>query len=142
MSTHAQVRSVTPMPRVALGVVVAIIVALVVNTGIAYGAAALLPHGTQTGLMLIAFGPLTALGVIAGTVGWALIRRTSARPRAVLRVLVPVVFAVSLIPGVVLLIVGNSALNVVGLWAMHLVVTLVTITSAGRVLPLPESAQQ
>lgn len=137
-SAEAHVRPVPqPMARVAVGTVAAIVVALVVNTGIAFGAAALDQGGTRIGLMPVAYGPLTALGVIAGTVGWALVRRNAARPRQLLRVLVPAVVAVSLVPGIVLLVLGNSPVNVVGLWVMHLVVTIVTVTTAARVLPLP-----
>jgi hypothetical protein len=55
-----------------------------------------------------------------------------------LRVLVPAVVAVSLVPGIVLLAIGASPLNVVGLWVMHLVVTIVTVTAAGLVLPLTD----
>lgn len=135
-STDIPVPQVVPMPRLAVGVVLAIVVSIAVNTGIAFGARSLDPHGTQIGLALIAYGPLTALGVLAGSAGWAGVRRFATRPRAVLRVLVPVVVVLSFVPGVVLLAAGNSPLNVVGLWVMHLVVTAVTVTLAARVLPL------
>jgi hypothetical protein len=130
-STEVPVRAVAPS-RVALGVVIAIVVAVVVNTGIAFAT------GTQTGLLPVAYGPLTAIGILAATGGWAVVRRRAARPRAVLRVLVPVVFLVSLVPGVVLLAVGNGAINVVGLWVMHVVVTVVTVTMLSRAMPVSD----
>lgn len=136
--SSTQVQPVSAMPRVAFGVVIAIVISLVVNTGIAFGTMALTPNGTQTGLIPVAYGPLTALGVLAGVIGWALVRRHANRPRALLRVLVPAVVAVSLVPGIVLLAIGASPLNVVGLWVMHLVVTIVTVTAAGLVLPLTD----
>lgn len=136
-STDAHIHPVPRLPFVALGVVSAIVIALIVNTGVAFGAEAL-EQGTRTGLMPIAYGPLTALGVVAGTVGWAAVRRYATRPRAVLRVLVPVVVALSLVPGIVLLAIGTSPVNVIGLWVMHLVVTVATITIAIRVLPLAD----
>lgn len=137
-STEIPARSTSQLPRVALGVVAAVIVCLAVNTGIAMLTKSWDTHGTQTGLILVAYGPLTAIGIIAGTAGWAGVRHYAAQPRAVLRILVPAVFVVSLIPGVVLLVVGNSVLNVVGLWVMHVVVTVVTVVVASRVLPLSE----
>jgi hypothetical protein len=123
-----------------IGVVAAIVIAILVNTGIAVGTSALDPNGTKIGLMLVAYGPLTAIGVLAGTVGWAAIRRRAAHPRAVLRRLVPTVVGVSLIPGIVLLIVGETPVNVVGLWVMHLVVAIVTVTTLGWVLPLRDNS--
>lgn len=136
-STAVPVRAVAPS-RVALGVVVAIVVAVVVNTGIAFATRSLDAHGTQIGLPPAAYGSLTAIGILAGTGGWVVVRRRAARPRAVLRLLVPVVFLVSLVPGVVLLAVGNSAINVVGLWVMHVVVTVVTVTMLSRALPVAD----
>lgn len=138
-STDAHIQPVLRLPRVALGVVSAVVVALIVNTGVAFGTEAL-EQGTRTGLLPVAYGPLTILGVIAGTVGWAAVRRYAARPGAVLRVLVPVVVALSLVPGIVLFAIGTDPVNVIGLWVMHLVVTVVTITVAIRVLPLADES--
>jgi len=138
MSTHVHRRPATPTSRVALGVAVAVVISVIVNTGIAIGITSLAPDGTRTGLMPVAYGPATALGVLAGTAGWAAVRRYASRPRAVLRVLVPGVLALSFVPGIFLLTVGNGLVNVVGLWGMHLVVALVTVTMASRFLPLAD----
>lgn len=134
-STEVPLQPAVALPRVALGAAGAIVAALVVNTGIAYGTSALHP-ATNTGLIPVAYGPLTVLGVLAGIVGWAVVRGRATSPRALLRVLVPVVFVVSLVPGIVVLALGSSPVNVVGLWVMHLVVTIAIVTTAARVLPL------
>jgi hypothetical protein len=127
-----------PVLRVTLGVVAAVLISIIVNTGVALATTSLDPNGEQTGLALIAYGPLTALGVLAGTGGWAAVRRFSARPRPVLRVVVPAVVAISFVPGIILLAAGAGLVNVLGLWIMHLVVAAATVTMAGRVLPLPD----
>jgi hypothetical protein len=131
-------RTDMPTARAALGVVLAIVVSIAVNTGIAFATKSLEAGGTQIGLTPVAYAPATALGIIVATIGWTIVRRRSTSPAALLRVLVPVVLVVSLIPGVILLVVGNSALNIVGLWVMHLVVTTVTVTTLSRVLPVAD----
>lgn len=125
-----------PTSWIVLAVLAAIVVSIAVNTGIAFATKSLDAGGTQVGLMPAAYAPATALGIIAATVGWSIVRHRSARPTALLRVLVPAVLIVSLIPGVVLLVLGNSVLDVIGLWAMHLVVTVVTVTVLSRALPV------
>ena len=141
-STDIHTPTVTPVPRLALGTLAAAVVALAVDAGIALATRTLDPHGTRTGLVLVAYGPMTVLGVLAGTAGWATVRRLAARPRAVLRVLVPTVVVLSLVPGAVLLATGASAANVVGLWLMHLVVAATTVATASRTLPLPPTPGQ
>jgi hypothetical protein len=125
--------------RVVLAVVAAIVVSVAVNTGIALATKSLETGGTRIGLIPVAYGPATALGIIVATIGWTIVRRRSARPAALLRVLVPAVLVVSLIPGVILLVLGNSALNIVGLWVMHLVVTAITVTTLSRALPVADA---
>jgi hypothetical protein len=134
-STDVHTRTNTSSPLLAMGIV-AVVVSIVVNAGVALATRSWDPNGTRTGLTLLAYGPMTALGVVAGTAGWAIVRRRSARPRAVLRVLVPAVVVLSFIPDVVLLVTGTSPGNVIGLWVMHVVVAVVTVATASRVLPL------
>lgn len=137
MSTHVHPQSDTSTVRVAVGILAAAVVSIAVNTGIAVGALALDPNGTRVGLDLVAYGPLTVIGVLAGTIGWAAVRRYAAHARSVLRVLVPVVVVLSFIPDIGLLASGNAdAVNVVGLLLMHLVVAVVTVATVNRVLPL------
>jgi hypothetical protein len=130
-------RSSTPALRATL-TVAAIVIAIVVNTGVALLAKAVDSGGTRTGLILVAYGPLTTLGILAGTAGWATVRHYAGRPRAVLRVLVPAVVAASFVPGVIQLTLGTSPVNVAALWVMHLVVAVVTVATASRVFPLAD----
>jgi hypothetical protein len=136
---HTDVQEARPTARVALAVIAAIVVSIAVNTGIALATKSWDAGGTQIGLLPVAYAPATALGIIVATIGWATVRRRSARPAALLRVLVPAVLVVSLVPGVILIVAGDSALNIVGLWVMHLVVTAVTVTTLSRVLPVADT---
>lgn len=137
-STDIRTQPVTTMPRLVLGTAAAVVVALALNSAVALVTRTLDPHGTHTGLIIASYGPLTVLGVLAGTAGWAAVRRVTARPRRVLRVLVAVVVLLSLVPDLVLYAFGHSAGNVAGLWAMHVVVAAATVTAAGRTLPLAD----
>jgi hypothetical protein len=77
------------------------------------------------------FVPLTLVGTAAGFAGWTAVVRRYARPAAVLRVLVPVVLALSMIPDLLLLatkfIPDTSGTAVAGLMLMHIVVTAVAV---------------
>lgn len=137
MSTHAHPQSDTSTVRVALGLLAAAVVAIAVNTGVALGTLALNPNGTRTGLDLVAYAPLTLVGIVAGTIGWAAVRRYAAHARSVLRVLVPVVLVVSFAPDIMLVVFGAAdTINMAGLLVMHVVVAAVTVTAASRILPL------
>ena len=137
MSTQVHPQADTSTARVALGVAAAAVVSIALNTAVALAATALNPNGTRMGLDLPAYGSLTVIGVLAGTIGWALVRRRAARARATLRVLVPVVTVLSFIPDFALRITGVADWgNVAGLLVMHVVVAAVTVTAVSRVLPL------
>jgi hypothetical protein len=137
-NADVQVHVAKPTPRVALGVAAAVIVALIVNTAIAFAVRSLDGYSVRTGVTPIEYAPLTVAGVLVGTAGWVAVRRFAARPRAVLRVLVPVVVALSFVPDVILLAVGNRPVNVAGLMVMHLFVALITVTTLVRILPLAD----
>ncbi|NGY62220.1 hypothetical protein G7043_25160 [Lentzea sp. NEAU-D13] len=86
---------------------------------------------------------LTAVGVIVVAVAWALIRSKAARPNALLRKLVPIVVAVSLLPDLLLFgIPGASPVDVVALMLMHVVVAAVAVPTFRTVLPLPPAKNQ
>ena len=137
MSTQVHPNSDTSTLRVAIGVLAAAVVSIAVNTGVALGTLALDPNGTRMGLDLVAYAPLTVIGVLAGTIGWAAIRRYAARARQTLRLVVPAVVVLSFIPDLGLLISGMAdGANVVGLLVMHLVVAAVTVAAVSRTLPL------
>lgn len=127
-------------PRIAGGVAVAAVAAVVVNTLISLLAGA---AGASDEFRPLQPGPyvfLTVVGVLAGAAGWAAVRRWARRPGAVLRWLVPVVVAASLLPDLALLFTdtqpNTSGLAVAGLMAMHVATAVVAVPVFARVLPL------
>ncbi|QSB14206.1 hypothetical protein JQS43_22245 [Natronosporangium hydrolyticum] len=80
------------------------------------------------------------IGVIAGMIGWEVVRRRAANPAAVLRILVPVVVPVSLVPDVMLGVSesspGTTWPGVIGLMVMHLAVAAIAVASFVKFLPL------
>ena len=88
------------------------------------------------GLTAPAYIVFTIVGVLAGTIGWSIVRSRAARPSAVLRWLVPTVVAVSLVPNV---LVGMSMgwLGATALGLMHIAVAAVSVPVFRRFLPLP-----
>lgn len=91
-------------------------------------------------LMILVFGPFAAVGVLGAYAGWSIVRRVIRSPRRVLRVLVPVVLALSFIPDVVLLttgfIPGSTTTGAVALMLMHLVVAGVAVPVSQRLAPV------
>ena len=140
-SSTLQVRS--SALRVATGVLIAAVVAVAVNGVVSIAAHALGASDDFQQLKAPAFGSLTVLGVLFGTGGWAMIRRWTRRPATVLRLLVPAVLVVSLVPDLLLLsdsTPGSSGLAVGALMVMHLAVTVVLVTVLRRVLPITDRA--
>jgi hypothetical protein len=94
-------------------------------------------------LQFPAYGAFTAAGVIAGWFGWQIVRRRSARPRGVLKILVPAAIVLSFVPDVALLalkfIPDSSATAVAALMVMHLVV--VAFAVPGYLLAAPLNPQ-
>lgn len=90
-----------------------------------------------------AYVVLTVLGLLAGTVGWCVVRARATDPARVLRVLVPVVLLLSFIPDVLVGSGGASAMSgttwgaVSGLMVMHVLVAAVALTAFRLLLPLP-----
>ncbi|GAA4691829.1 DUF6069 family protein [Phytohabitans rumicis] len=92
-----------------------------------------------------AYVPLTILGVIAGAVGWRLNVGRSRNAAAMLRTLVPIVVAVSLIPDVALLVdtemqPGITTTGVVALMLMHVAVAAVAVPTFRRFMPPQQHA--
>jgi hypothetical protein len=119
----------------AAAVAVAIIAAqIIAAAAIAAGATAFPP------LMILVFGPFSAIGVLAAYAGWRIVRRVTRAPRRVLQVLVPVVLALSFVPDVVLLttgfIPGSTTTGAVALMLMHLVVAGVAVPVSQRLAPV------
>lgn len=84
--------------------------------------------------------PFVAVGLLAAFAGWRLVRARTARPFAVLRVLVPSVLVLSFIPDVALMILGfipgSSVLGVIALMIMHLIVAGVAVPMSQALLPV------
>jgi hypothetical protein len=78
---------------------------------------------------------LTTVGVVAGAVGWAIIRKVSKAPEALMRWLVPTVVAISFVPDFLLFGEGGVA-GVVALLLMHVVVAVVAVFAYRKVMPL------
>ena len=137
--THARPASVES-GRAAIGLTLAALASVALNSVIAALALAALPdEGFRKGLDLREYAPLTVAGILLGTLGWHLVRRKARDPRAVLRILVPVVVVVSFVPDFGILAAGATMLNSLALVAMHLVVAGITVPTLARVLPLPRA---
>ena len=119
-----------------LGLFAAAVGSLLLNAMIALAMTSTHPRGVQTGLQAVHYAPLTVLGVLAGTAGWAVIRRRAAQPRAVLRVVVPAVVVMSFVPDLLLLLNATTVGNVVALLCMHVAIAAITVPVLARVLPL------
>ena len=124
----------------AVGLAAAAAVATALNAAVAAIAHAAGASPEFQALQLPAYATFTALGVLAGAAGWAIVRARARNPRRVLRVLVPAVVLVSRAPDV---LVGASASlpgaswgGVVALMVMHVVVTVVAVGAYLRLLPL------
>lgn len=121
---------------IALSVVVATIGAGVLVFLISLAAQALGADPTAVmGLQPMVSLPLTLIGVLAGAIGWNIVRRRAANPARVLSWLVPTVIAVSLIPDV-LVAAAFSPVGGTALGLMHLAVTAVAVPAYRRFLPL------
>jgi uncharacterized protein DUF6069 len=114
--------------------------AVVVNAAIATAARALGASPEFQPLTPAAYIPLTIIGFLLGTAGWALIRAKTRNPARVLRIVVPVVLLLSFIPDLGLLLSGSrpgtSGGAVAALALMHLVVAAAALPALTRALPL------
>ncbi|WP_207311934.1 DUF6069 family protein [Lentzea alba] len=130
--------------NVILGVLATIVLASAVNTAVSFAAQELGASAEVIqGLAPQAYVFLTAIGVVVAAVAWALIRRRAARPNAVLRKVVPIVVAVSLVPDLLLFgMPGASPVGVIALMLMHVVVAAVAVPIFRKVLPLPADRSQ
>lgn len=124
--------------RVTAGLLLAFVAAGLADTVVSLLARA---AGASTGFDALnpsSYLPLTAIGLILGAAGWAVVRRAAANPAAVLRPLVPAVVVVSFVPDLLLLgSPGGTVLAVAALMVMHVVVATAGVLAYRRVLPLP-----
>ncbi|MCP2241979.1 DUF6069 family protein [Lentzea aerocolonigenes] len=123
--------------EVVVGLLGAAVVSVAVNALIALIAGNFIPAGVErTGLALGEYAPATVIGILLGTLGWYLVRRFARSPRRVLRILVPVVVALSWIPDLGILAGGATVVNSLALMVMHTVVAAAAVPVLARVLPL------
>src|SRR5437016_13987097 len=97
------------------GLLLAIVLSILADTLVAAIAHALGAPQQLPGLTLPMYGLFTAVGILAGSAVWATIRRFAARPAAILRWLVPIVIALTLIPDVLVGLMGVPAVAVAAL---------------------------
>lgn len=73
--------------------------------------------------------------MVAGAVGWALVRKVSKDPEALVRWLVPVLVVVSFVPDF-LLFGDGGAVGVAALLLMHVAVAAAAVFTYRKVMPL------
>jgi hypothetical protein len=126
---------------VAGGLLGTAVVAVAVNAIVAATAHAAGASDDFEALQLPAYAALTVFGVLIAAAAWAIIRARLARPAPLLRILVPVVLIVSLIPDIMVGISdsqpGTSWGAVIALMVMHVAVAAVAVPAYRRLLPLP-----
>lgn len=123
---------------IALTVVVAGAASALVNTVISFAARAL---GADPSLALGLMPPLyisfAVIGLLIAAVVWSIVRARTAAPWALMRRLIPVVVALSLIPDILVGVAGFGWVAAVALMLMHLTVAAMGVTALRRFLPLP-----
>jgi uncharacterized protein DUF6069 len=130
----------TARPRTAALALTAAVAVAIAACGVIAAAAVAAGATAFSPLLPFVFGPFAAAGVLAAYAGWRIVRRVARRPRAVLRVLVPVLLVLSFIPDIVLLITGfipgTTTTGAVALMLMHLTVAGVAVPVAQRLAPV------
>jgi Family of unknown function (DUF6069) len=136
-------RTLSPAKPVTVAVclVGAAVVACALNIAIAA-----LAHATGASedfgpLTVGAYVPYTLYGIIAGTIGWAVIRWKAQHPAKVLRWLVPAVVALSYIPDLAMFFVpdlapGANTVGIIALLVMHTVVAVCAVFALRLALPV------
>ncbi|MFJ2884958.1 DUF6069 family protein [Streptomyces sp. NPDC087305] len=120
---------------VAGGLLAAIVLAAAADTVIAQLAlAAGAPDDFQP-LKASSYIFLTTVGILAGALGWSIVRKVSNDPRALVRWLVPTLVLVSFVPD--FLLYGDGGATGVGaLLLMHVTVAVVAVVAYRKVMPL------
>lgn len=128
----------TTTSRALLAGLVATVAALIGNTVVAQIALAAGASEDFTPLTPGAYGFFTVVGVIAGLVGWLVVRRTANAP-STLRWLVPTVLVLSFVPDILVGFSDQAGVSwgaVVALMAMHVVVAVAAVATFSRLLPV------
>jgi hypothetical protein len=143
MTTRTFAASARPPRRLVtvLTLAIAAIVAVAANTLVALAAVAAGASAAFSPLTVGLYAPFTIAGLVAGYIGWRIVRRRSRAPRRTLSILVPVVLVLSFIPDTIALtlgfIPGGSVTGYVGLMLMHVVVVAVGVPAFARLAPNP-----
>jgi hypothetical protein len=121
-------------------VALAAVASAVATALVAFAALALGADSTFAPLQPQAYLTFAVAGTIAAIAGWVLVVRFVPRSTRLLRVLVPVLLAVSFIPDIALLLTGfipgATATGVIGLMLMHPIVAAIA-TLTGRMIAPP-----
>ena len=120
---------------VAGGLLAAIVLAVAADTVIAQLAlAAGAPDDFQP-LKAPSYIFLTTVGILAGALGWSIVRKVSNDPRSLVRWLVPTLVLVSFVPD--FLLYGDGGATGVGaLLLMHVTVAAAAVVAYRKVMPL------
>ena len=127
-----------PAGKIALAGVVATVAGLAGNAIVAQAAIAAGASEDFQPLTVGAYGFFTVIGVVAGLIGWLVVRRRD-NAAATLRWLVPTVLVLSLVPDVMLGFSDRAGVSwgaVVALMVMHVVVTVPAVATFSRLLPV------
>lgn len=136
MSVASAETSVRRGPLVVLGGVVgAIVVSSLADAVLALAALAIGAPDDFQPLMPGSYIFLTAVGMIAGAIGWAVVRKVSKNPEALIRWLAPTLVVVSCIPDFLLFGAGG-VVGVLALVLMHVVVGVIAVATFHKVMPL------
>ncbi len=112
---------------------------LIINTVIALAARGLGAPDEFKQLTIAVYGPLTVIGALLATVAWRLIVNHSGNAARVLRIVVPVVLVLSLIPDALLLSSdsqpGTTTGGVIALMLMHFGVAAAAVPAFRRLMP-------
>ena len=141
MTTRTLAPSSRPTRRVVVVVTLAVaaIIAVVVNSLIAFAAIVAGASSAFAPLTIAVYAPFTVVGLVAGYIGWRLVRGRSRFPRRTLSIVVPVVLVASFIPDTIAMIVGfipgGSVTAYAGLMLMHVVVVAVGVPAFARLAP-------
>ncbi|MEU1519530.1 DUF6069 family protein [Streptomyces sp. NPDC005811] len=136
MSVASEAVAVRRGPLVVVGgVIAAVVVASVVDAVLALAALALGAPDDFQPLKPGSYIFLTAVGTVAGALGWAVVRKVSKDPAALVRWLVPALVVVSFVPDFLLFGAGG-AIGVTALLLMHVAVAAVAVFAYRKVMPL------
>ena len=125
-----------------LSVALAFVASGVINFVISLIARALgADASTVVGLNPAAFLLFALVGLLIAAGVWVLVRSRSQRPTGVMRVLVPVVVLISLVPDVLVGLAGFGWVGAVALMLMHLSVAACGVAALRRFLHLPDAAR-